>query len=122
MNISFFFHYTTNSQRIKRFTLNTIRFISGFQLAGSRNTSVLLPQKKVRAYTGRGGVAMHCPDGINGCEYIELVAAVAIVLSRELDARNTFLLAEFLQSVSYQLFTLGAFKESHDGRNRFTEK
>lgn len=64
---------------------------------------------------------MHCPDGINGCEYIELVAAAAIALSRDLDARNTFLLAEFLQSVSYQLFTLAAFKESQEGHHKFEE-
>lgn len=61
---------------------------------------------------------MHCPDGMNGCEYIELVAAVSIALSKNLSARETFLLAEFLQSVSYQLFTLAAFKESEDRRKR----
>lgn len=57
---------------------------------------------------------MHCPDGINGCEYIELVAAAAIAVSRDLDARGTFLLAEFLQAVSYQLVTLAFFKETNE--------
>ena len=55
---------------------------------------------------------MHCPDGMNGCEYIQLVAATAMVLARDLDARETFLLAEFLQAVSCQLTTLAIFKES----------
>lgn len=55
---------------------------------------------------------MHCPDGINGSQYIELVAAVSIALARELNVKETFLLAEFLQAVSYQLFTLAAFKEA----------
>lgn len=54
---------------------------------------------------------MHCPDGLDGCTYVELVAAAAILLSKELDAKQTFFLAEFLQSVSNQLFTLAAFKE-----------
>lgn len=54
---------------------------------------------------------MHCPDGLDGCTYVELVAAASILLSKDLNARETFFLAEFLQSVSNQLFTLGAFKE-----------
>ncbi|MDR3551744.1 MAG: hypothetical protein P4L75_01340 [Clostridia bacterium] len=53
---------------------------------------------------------MHCPDGINGNEYIALVAATAALLSQNLGEFDTFLLAEFLQAVSSQLFTLGAFK------------
>lgn len=54
---------------------------------------------------------MHCPDHINGSEYIGLVAAVSILLSRNLDARGTFILSEFLDAVSDQLCTLAAFKE-----------
>jgi hypothetical protein len=65
---------------------------------------------------------MHCPDGVDGCEYIMLVAAAAIVLSRDLDALDTFLLAEFLQSVSSQLFTLGAFKEAEKRRKNDKQK
>lgn len=61
---------------------------------------------------------MHCPDNIDGCTYIELVAAAAIALSNGLDAKKTFLLAEFLQSVSYQLFTLAAFKETEEHRKK----
>lgn len=59
---------------------------------------------------------MHCPEDINGFEYIELVAAVAIVLARGLNAWNTFLLAEFLQSLSHQLFILAAFKDAEEHR------
>lgn len=54
---------------------------------------------------------MHCPDKIGGEEYIGLVAAVSMLLSRNLDARETFILAEFLDAVSDQLITLAAFKE-----------
>ncbi|HEX3025698.1 MAG TPA: hypothetical protein VHR42_00490 [Clostridia bacterium] len=54
---------------------------------------------------------MHCPDGIDGKEYVALVAAASILLSESLNAKDTFILAEFLQAVSYQMFTLGAFKE-----------
>lgn len=61
---------------------------------------------------------MHCPDDIDGCTYVELVAAAAIALSHDLDTKNTFLLAEFLQAVSYQLFTLAAFKESESHRKK----
>lgn len=61
---------------------------------------------------------MHCPEDLDGCTYIELVAAAAIALSKNLNAKNTFLLAEFLQAVSYQLFTLAAFKEAEERRNR----
>lgn len=55
---------------------------------------------------------MHCPDGISGSQYIELVAAISIALANDLNAKEIFLLAEFLQAVSCQLFTLAAFKES----------
>lgn len=54
---------------------------------------------------------MHCPDRIGGEEYIGLVAAVSMLLSRDLDARETFILADFLDAVSDQLCTLAAFKE-----------
>lgn len=54
---------------------------------------------------------MHCPDRIGGEEYIGLVAAVSIFLSQNLDARETFILGEFLDAVSDQLCTLAAFKE-----------
>lgn len=54
---------------------------------------------------------MHCPEGMNGKDYITLVAAVSIILSENLNQLETFILAEFLQTVSVQLFTLGAFKK-----------
>jgi hypothetical protein len=54
---------------------------------------------------------MHCPDGADGSTYVELVAAVSVILSRPLGAKETFILAEFLQAVSCQLVTLAAFKE-----------
>ena len=54
---------------------------------------------------------MHCPDGVNGNEYVALVAAISMSLAKNLDPRETFILAELLQNVSYQLFTLGAVKE-----------
>lgn len=60
---------------------------------------------------------MHCPDGTDGNTYIELVASAALVLSKGLDARQTFILAEFLQAVSCQLMTLAAFKEYGRGRH-----
>ena len=55
---------------------------------------------------------MHCPENITGDEYVELVAAASLLLSRNLSARQTFILADFLQSVSTQLYTLAAFKEA----------
>lgn len=61
---------------------------------------------------------MHCPENINGFEYIELVAAAAIVLSRDLDAWNTFMLAEFLQSLSHQLFIIAYFKDAEEHRKK----
>jgi hypothetical protein len=65
---------------------------------------------------------MHCPDGINGCEYIELIAATAIVISQDLDSRGTFLLAEFLQAVSCQLVTLAFFKEKEESNKKSRDK
>lgn len=64
------------------------------------------------------GIKMHCPEGISGSQYIELVAAVSILLARDLDVRETFFLAEFLQAVSYQLFNLAAFKEADKMRKK----
>lgn len=61
---------------------------------------------------------MHCPDNVDGNTYIELVAAASIALTHDLDAKNTFFLAEFLQSVSCQMFTLAAFKESQDHKHK----
>jgi hypothetical protein len=61
---------------------------------------------------------MHCPDNISGYEYVELVAAAAIILSKDLNAWNTFLLAEFLNDVSRQLFVLGGFKEFQEKKNK----
>lgn len=54
---------------------------------------------------------MHCPDGVSGNEYIALVAALSMSLAKNLGPREIFILAELLQNVSYQLFTLAAFKE-----------
>ena len=59
---------------------------------------------------------MHCPENLSGSEYVELVAAVAILLSKDLSAINTFVLAELLQSVSYQLVTIAAFKDAEQHR------
>jgi hypothetical protein len=61
---------------------------------------------------------MHCPENLDGSTYVELVAAVSVLLARDLDARTTFLLAEFIQNVSYQLFTLAAFKEAEEFRKK----
>jgi hypothetical protein len=61
---------------------------------------------------------MHCPKGMSGCEYIELVAAASMMLARDLDVWDTFLLAEFLQDVSHQLITLAAFKDADEKRKR----
>lgn len=61
---------------------------------------------------------MHCPDNINGNEYIALVAAAASLLSNGLNDFDTFLLAEFLSAVSSQLFTLGAFKAFEQEKRR----
>lgn len=62
-----------------------------------------------------GGYAlMHCPGNFDGKVYVELVAAVSILLSEHLNALQTFILAEFLDSVSDQMFVLGAFKESEE--------
>lgn len=61
-------------------------------------------------------IRMHCPDGINGPQYIGLVAAVSMMIARDLDVKETFLAAEFIQAVSCQLFTLAAFKEAEKAR------
>lgn len=64
---------------------------------------------------------MHCPENIDGNTYVELVAAAAILLSQNLDDVNTFILAEFLQSVSNQMVVLAAFKD-FDRRRRASPK
>ena len=61
---------------------------------------------------------MHCPDGVDGKTYIAMVAATSMLLSNSLDEHETYILAEFLQSVSLQLFTLGAFKGAEYERKR----
>lgn len=61
---------------------------------------------------------MHCPENIGGNTYVELVAAVSIVLAQGLDAKSTFLIAEFMQSVSSQLLMLAAFKDAEEIRTR----
>jgi hypothetical protein len=62
---------------------------------------------------------MHCPDQIDGNTYVELVAAVAILLSKQLSSLETFIFAEFLQSVGYQMVTIAAFKEVEEQKEAF---
>lgn len=57
---------------------------------------------------------MHCPDNMSGFEYVELVAAVSLLLAKDQSAFNTFLLGEFLNDVSRQLFVLAAFSEKRE--------
>lgn len=57
---------------------------------------------------------MHCPDNMSGFEYVELVAAVSLLLAKDQTAFNTFLLAEFFNDVSRQLFILAAFNEKNE--------
>lgn len=59
---------------------------------------------------------MHCPEGMDGATYVELVTAASVALSRNLDARSTFLMAEFAQSVANQMITLAIFKETEEHR------
>jgi hypothetical protein len=66
----------------------------------------------------QGDERMHCPDGIDGNTYVEIVAAVSILLSKQLNALETFILAEFLQSVSFQLLTIATFKEVENKNNK----
>lgn len=65
---------------------------------------------------------MHCPDNVDGNAYIELVAAVSILLSKQLNARETFMLAEFLQSVSYQMLTIATFKDVAEHKEKDQSK
>lgn len=60
---------------------------------------------------------MHCPDGMSGNEYNALVTATAAILAGPLDETEIYILAEFTQSVSNQLFTLAAFK-TIEGKGR----
>lgn len=64
---------------------------------------------------------MHCPEDVDGSTYLELVTAVSVALARNLDAKSTFLLAEFAQAVSSQMITLAIFKEAEE-RRRAEEK
>lgn len=61
---------------------------------------------------------MHCPDNVKGEEYIAAVAAASILLSKNLNDIETYILAEFLQSVSTQMFTLAAFKTIEQARKK----
>lgn len=55
---------------------------------------------------------MHRPEGVKGEEYIALVAGAAMVLAKNLTQTEICILAEFMQAVSLQLFTLSAFKDT----------
>lgn len=59
---------------------------------------------------------MHCPDSLDGNEYIALVTATSALLAGPLSDAETYILAEFMQAVSNQLFTLAAFK-TIEGKN-----
>lgn len=61
---------------------------------------------------------MHCPPNMNGTQYVALVAALSSVLSEQLDAENTLILSELLDSVSDQLLTIAAFKQAEQDRRR----
>lgn len=61
---------------------------------------------------------MHAPENLSGCEYVELVAAVSILLAKNQTASNTFLLSEFLFDVSHFLLELAAFTEAQENRNK----
>lgn len=60
---------------------------------------------------------MHCPENIDGNCYVEMVAAVSILLAKDLSSAQTFILAEFMQAVSYQLGFLAAFKDTEEHRH-----
>ena len=57
---------------------------------------------------------MHCPENVDGKVYVELVAAVSIFLSEQLNAIDIFTLSEFMQSVSYQMLVIATFKEAQE--------
>ncbi len=57
---------------------------------------------------------MHCPKGMNGTQYVALVAALSSLLSENLDAENTLILAELLNLVSDQMVIISAFKATEE--------
>jgi len=61
---------------------------------------------------------MHCPESFDGNLYVELVAAMSILLSQRLSALENYILAEFLQAVSSQMITIAAFKEIEELKNK----
>lgn len=61
---------------------------------------------------------MHCPDGINGSQYVALVAALSALLSENLNAYDTLILAELLNNVSNQLLIISAFKQTEEENRR----
>lgn len=61
---------------------------------------------------------MHCPDGISGSQYVALVAALSALLSENLNAYDTLILAELLNNVSNQLLIISAFKQTEEERRR----
>lgn len=61
---------------------------------------------------------MHCPDGINGAEYVALVAALSSLLSENLNSTDTLILSELLNNVSNQLLIISAFKQTEEDRRR----
>lgn len=61
---------------------------------------------------------MHCPKGINGTQYVALVASLSSLLSENLDAEGTLILSELLNNVSDQLLIIAAFKQTEEDRRR----
>lgn len=61
---------------------------------------------------------MHCPPNMTGTQYVALVAALSSLLSEKLDAENTLILSELLDSVSDQLLIISAFKQAEQDRRK----
>ncbi|HCB99950.1 MAG TPA: hypothetical protein DEP42_01820, partial [Ruminococcaceae bacterium] len=61
------------------------------------------------------------PKGLDGAQYVALVAALSTILSENLDAENTLVLSELLNQVSNQLITISAFKQTEEDRRRNNE-
>ena len=57
---------------------------------------------------------MHCPDGINGTEYVALVAFLSSMLSKDLSAEGTLILSELLHNVSDQPLIIAALKHEEE--------
>ncbi|AVQ97264.1 hypothetical protein DRA42_14330 [Ethanoligenens harbinense] len=55
---------------------------------------------------------------MNGTQYVALVAALSSLLSENLDAENTLILAELLNQVSDQLLIISAFKATEEERRK----